>query len=79
MTDPDREARARAIVRLYDFVDWRSPVRITVPGVGRRWACRLCIALDGLRGEDVARLPFTRELAALHVEQSHASTWAASN
>ena len=31
----------------YPWITWREPLRVKVPGVPMRYACRVCIALSG--------------------------------
>lgn len=62
-----------------DSIPWREPLPVTVTdyleGVGftpvRGLACRLCIARYGLRGQDVGKLPQTREEFDAHMAQMH--------
>lgn len=51
-------------------IPWREPLPVTTPGASGL-ACRFCIALYGLKGSNVGRLPQTAEEFAEHMEALH--------
>jgi hypothetical protein len=58
----------------YPGLPWREPLLVKVPGVGDGLACRLCVAKHGLRGNDVVKLPQTREEFDKHMAEQHGGT-----
>lgn len=57
-------------------IDWNEPVRISIPGYGSWWVCRLCIALRGVSAQDLIheRAEFAwpnRQEAVDHVGSEH--------
>lgn len=52
-------------------INWLSPLRVTVPGVGEGFACRFCVANYGLAGRDAAGLPQTIEEFDEHMAMFH--------
>ncbi len=59
--------------RSYPEIKWDEPLPVTVPGVGRGLACRICIALQGLTGRDVPSLPQDARGFAEHLASAHGS------
>jgi hypothetical protein len=60
------------LMRRYPEILWDKPVKVSVEGAGERWACRLCIAVQGLRASELDRTPFVfrdRAAAKEHVQQ----------
>jgi len=55
------------------FIAWREPQPVTTPGreVGIRYACRVCIANEGLTARKVDLLPVDREVALRHLREVH--------
>lgn len=61
------------LVNKYPYVAWREPLRVTVPGRGvKGLACRFCLAMFGLKAEDVSCLPQTQEEFEKHMKENHA-------
>jgi hypothetical protein len=58
--------------RAYPWIPWRVPLRVETPRGTVRYACRLCVAGQGLRVEDVVGLWETREAVAAHLAAHHA-------
>ena len=56
-------------------IPWDQPVKVSVIGFGPgRWVCRYCIALHGLRGDEINDSAFvfdTREETLDHIERDH--------
>lgn len=46
----------------YPEIEWRTPLRVN----DRYYGCRVCIALFGLKGSDVDKLPRTHQEWKLH-------------
>jgi hypothetical protein len=60
------------LMRRYPEILWEKPVKVMVVGTGERWACRLCIAVQGLRASELDRTPFVyrdRAEAEEHVRE----------
>lgn len=53
------------------WIPWRQPVTVETPSARTDFACRFCIAMLGLRGEDVGKLPATREEFDRHMASNH--------
>jgi hypothetical protein len=56
--------------RLYPHIAWREPIAVTLGDV-QGYACRLCLALDGLKGTDVHRLLPTPDAVRAHLAAAH--------
>ncbi len=48
-------------------IDWRKPLPVTVIGREIGYACRICVGLHGLRGDD--KLFATAEACQAHINQ----------
>lgn len=57
----------------YPSIPWDEPVQITVPGLGQGLGCRICIALYGVKGENVTQLAQTLEEFEVHRALEHGS------
>lgn len=55
----------------YPAICWRKPIEVTVPGVGRGLACRVCVGSRGLKGSDVGKLPKTEDEFQKHMQEVH--------
>lgn len=55
----------------FPTIPWREPLRV-VTADAEGLACRFCVALYGLAGGDVTRLPQTREEFDAHMGSFHA-------
>lgn len=59
----------------FPSIPWDQPVQVRVLGhPAGRWVCRYCIALHGIRGDQVASSPFafdSRGAALDHVDVAH--------
>lgn len=66
VTEPELRAR-------FPFVTWGVPVPVLNPHdlADRRFACRYCIAMYGLRGADYERLWGTPQEVLDHIRQFH--------
>lgn len=61
-------------------IPWREPIPITIMGTAvTGLGCRLCIALNGHKGEDTAKLPQTRAEFDRHLEECHGQKEAQNN
>lgn len=67
MTDPALERLEAA----HDWIPWRSPTKVIVPSLGEGLGCRVCIAVNGIRGVDVVSLPQSPEAFAAHFLEAH--------
>jgi hypothetical protein len=56
------------------WIDWLSPVAVETAGARTEFGCRFCIAIFGLKGEDVQFLPTTREDFDRHMREQHGVT-----
>lgn len=50
---------------------WREPVKMTSGAVGTRYACRICIAMYGIKAPLIAELPETPEVVLEHIQEEH--------
>ena len=70
MAEREQELKLR-----FPEIAWDEPVRVVIAGHGAVFACRYCIALYGLRGEDVlngdASAWIERERALDHIWIAH--------
>lgn len=55
----------------YPGIEWREPIPVRHPGGEQRYACRICIAQNGLKGSEVYKLWKTPELAREHIKEAH--------
>lgn len=63
----------------YPEIAWDQPVLITIPGYEhiQVWACRYCIAMHGLKAQDIIqeRIPervyHSRDDALVHIDSYH--------
>jgi hypothetical protein len=56
----------------YPSVPWREPIPVTLTDMKTKGlACRLCIALVGLKSSDVGLLPKTRAEFDAHMKEKH--------
>ena len=55
----------------YLFIRWEEPVPVHTTSGDSGFACRVCIAKNGLKSRDVKLLPKTREEVAQHIEEAH--------
>ncbi len=55
----------------YPWIPWRDPVTVQTPAAGTEFGCRFCIAIFGLKGEEVPMLPKTREEFDTHMKEMH--------
>lgn len=53
-------------------IPWREPVRVSVDGIGWRYACRICIALgEPLTVAKVGELPEAADEIREHIAKVH--------
>ena len=65
----DDACRAR-----WPTIPWSQPIDVSVAGVERKIACRLCIARYGLKAMEIHRVPYafdTLAQFATHVREVH--------
>jgi hypothetical protein len=55
----------------YPNMPWGEPTTIYQFPLGARYACRLCIAREGLKGAEVALLPTSAEEVKQHIKEYH--------
>lgn len=54
------------------WIDWREPVEVRLMGDDTaHYACRVCIAVVGMRGSDIPRLPTDPEEVRRHMARAH--------
>ena len=61
--------RERELVQLLPAIDWIEPLPIQTFDGKSGLGCRFCIAIVGLQGRDVAKLPQTREEFDAHMKE----------
>ena len=60
------------LLQRFPDMSWCKPVSMVLLGTDiERLACRICIALYGVRGEDIPALPKDREEFARHMTEKH--------
>lgn len=62
---------ARDCERAYPWIPWRTPLRVEIVDGASGYACRICVALHGLKAEDVGLLWETPEAVEAHTRASH--------
>lgn len=71
MSDQEQAAQ---LERLWPFIDWRAPIRMTTAWGSTDFACRMCIGLHGFNGrtpDDLEKHPKTREQYDQHMATRH--------
>lgn len=65
---------ARECEKSWPDLPWREPVPVSLMGHPDdiRYACRYCIAMKGLRGDQIPALPADRATVVAHIEAEHA-------
>jgi hypothetical protein len=59
----------------YPYIHWSEPIHVVTPD-GAGYACRVCVANQGLSSNDVKNLFQTDAAAIAHITQEHpGSTW----
>lgn len=53
------------------LIDWRKPLQLAAQNGASGYACRVCIAVVGLRVQEIATLPQTVEKFAEHFRMAH--------
>jgi hypothetical protein len=66
--------REQVLVALFPVIPWCEPVPVQTPDGAGGYACRFCIALNGIKGADVAALPKTTDWFASHLRTVHGFT-----
>lgn len=61
----------RQLVERFPQTKWTEPLPTRTLGGSSGLACRFCIAIHGLRGCDVAKLPQTVEEFDAHIREKH--------
>lgn len=61
----------RDLERLYPEIPWRRPVIVHRTDGAKCYACRVCIALDGLHATEIEQLPQTPEAHEEHFLREH--------
>lgn len=64
-------AATRELEQLYPWVRWREPIKVTDARMRTHFACRVCIALNGLNETDVTRQPRTKREWEAHFALAH--------
>lgn len=62
-----RSANVAALEAAYPHIRWRQPLLVN----GRFFACRVCVGLNGLRGNEVEILPKSRDAWEEHFRAEH--------
>lgn len=64
---------ARECERRWPTLPWREPIPVSLMGRPNevRYACRYCIAIKGLRGDQVADLPGDAAAIIAHIAAEH--------
>lgn len=62
---------ASTLRRRYPRIPWDEPLPVTLTTGQSGYACRYCVALRGLRGEEVPNLPKTKLEVIAHIEMNH--------
>lgn len=66
-------AMAAAKLRVeFPEIPWSEPVRVTLFSGEGGYACRVCVALEGLKGIEVPELPDDPEAVRQHFAEAHA-------
>lgn len=60
--------------RIFAAIKWTEPVKVAVPDIGDRYACRICAALSGLLGSRVSHLVEEPGPIEEHIKKEH-PTW----
>ena len=72
MTNPETVDVA-TLERDFPWIKWREPIRVSGTKANARphFGCRVCIAMRGLRGNEVETLPATRSEWERHFTECH--------
>jgi hypothetical protein len=64
---------AESLAETWPHIEWRQPVKVTVPSKGDGWLCRVCVANEGFRAERLGDPPSyrTREAFDEHMRLDH--------
>lgn len=66
------ELFAQAMVDMWPSIPWHTPVKVSTTDGHWGWACRICIALHGLKGSDVRCLTQDPDDVVRHIAEEHA-------
>lgn len=68
-----RSALSLAVLeQRWPWIEWREPLLVhQLNNVDAHWACRICIALRGLKGKEIPSLPRDPELVRAHIRKEH--------
>lgn len=56
----------------YPWIKWREPVHVALrDGSAGGYACRLCIAYNGLKGSEIAEKVMSEAECRAHIEREH--------
>jgi hypothetical protein len=59
-------------MRRYPFIQWREPLAVRLLGdATEHYACRICIAIKGLKGADIGALPTDPNVVREHLRAEH--------
>lgn len=61
----------KQLMEKFEYIPWRQPVLIRVPNYASGLGCRICIAMKGLKGEQVKELPQSLEEFEKHMREQH--------
>lgn len=67
-TDYDRAAK---IMALAPMIPWCEPIKVSLTDGRSGYACRICIALHGLKGADIPSLPAEPAPVEAHIREAH--------
>lgn len=59
------------LIARYPDIPWRKPVPVVRTDGAAGYACRICIALVGLRAADIDTLPQSPEAVDAHIRTAH--------
>jgi hypothetical protein len=60
-----------SLERRFPSIPWRTPVKIHKAGGGPGYACRVCVAANGISGPEIPRLPNDPEPVREHLREAH--------
>lgn len=58
------------IAARFPLIPWTEPIAMSLPEV-RGYACRICLALYGLKGTDSARVLPSEDAVRAHITATH--------
>lgn len=67
----DQLDQAAALELLFDAIPWREPILVQRTDGASGYACRFCIARDGLKGSEIHLLPSDLATVLDHIATAH--------